>query len=312
MKRLAIAASIVAVIAGAFFMTSGPPPATPSPPGTFSFGVFGDAPYYAWEEMQFRIVLKSIDAHDLASAIHVGDIFWIPCSDDHYRKALARFNSLRHPVIYTPGDNEWVDCDDERAGGYDPRERLDALRPIFFADPARSVGGNRISLASQPEVIENARWEQSGVVFTTVHVVGTPRRATAAYRAASVQRMTHAANWVRVTFARARAVNATAVVIAFHATSLFERPRGDADRRLFEPLLSTIEEEAKAFGKPVLVAHGDGHDYTVDRPAVGVPNLTRMMVPGSPAVGWVRVIVRPGAASPFTFEPYVVPRWKYW
>ena len=41
-------------------------------------------------------------------------------------------------------------------------------------------------------------------------------------------------------------------------------------------------------------------------------NLTRLQVPGSYDVGWVRVTVTPGAAEPFAFELRVVPHWKYW
>ena len=37
-----------------------------------------------------------------------------------------------------------------------------------------------------------------------------------------------------------------------------------------------------------------------------------MQVPGSPDVGWVRVVVSLGAAAFFSFEPRLVPRWKYW
>ncbi len=41
-------------------------------------------------------------------------------------------------------------------------------------------------------------------------------------------------------------------------------------------------------------------------------NLTRVQVPGSPLVGWVRVTVTPGADEPFAFESNVVPAWKHW
>ena len=63
--------------------------------------------------------------------------------------------------------------------------------------------------------------------------------------------------------------------------------------------------------------HGDGHDYVVDHPmrtrgARRLPNFTRMQVPGSPMVGWVRVVVTPGQRPSFAFEPRVVPRWKFW
>ena len=66
------------------------------------------------------------------------------------------------------------------------------------------------------------------------------------------------------------------------------------------------------------MANGDEHTYTVDHPLVRrttrrrLENLTRVQVPGSPEVGWVRVVVTPGAETPFAFEKHVVPRWKYW
>lgn len=60
------------------------------------------------------------------------------------------------------------------------------------------------------------------------------------------------------------------------------------------------------------MVHGDEHEYKVDHPVARAPNLTRMEVPGSPDVGWVRVAVEPGAAAPFSFEKHVVPVWKYW
>src|SRR5687767_6904942 len=106
--RLTIVAAAVTV-AAALVATRGIPVPTPNPPGTFSFAVLGDAPYNALhgEGLQYRLVLRELDAHNLSLVLHVGDIFWWPCSDERYRRALDEFNALRHPVIYTPGDNEW-------------------------------------------------------------------------------------------------------------------------------------------------------------------------------------------------------------
>ena len=39
------------------------------------------APYDNLEEIQYRLVLESLNAHDLSWVIHVGDIFWRPCTD---------------------------------------------------------------------------------------------------------------------------------------------------------------------------------------------------------------------------------------
>ncbi|HYU26619.1 MAG TPA: hypothetical protein VEO74_15515 [Thermoanaerobaculia bacterium] len=60
----------------------------------------------------------------------------------------------------------------------------------------------------------------------------------------------------------------------------------------------------------MLLAHGDGHEYIVDHP-LRLKNVTRMQVPGSPRVGWVRVFVTPDGR--FTFSQTVLPFWwKVW
>jgi hypothetical protein len=88
-----------------------------NPPGTFAFGALGDAPYYPWEAWRYPLVLQDMDGHDLAFAIHVGDIFWYPCSDEMYERSLRWFNGLKRPLIYVPGDNEWADCWTQQEGG---------------------------------------------------------------------------------------------------------------------------------------------------------------------------------------------------
>ena len=123
---------------------------------------------------------------------------------------------------------------------------------------------------------------------------------------------------LRETFSEARTLNASAVVIIFHASPDFDDQTDNPDRKPFEPLLTALEEEAERFARPVLVAHGDDHTFTIDHPLVSsrtnrrLQNVTRLEVPGSPQVGWVRVFVTPGAENPFAFEPHVIPRWKYW
>lgn len=328
-RRTWFVTAILLVLVVVFLITRGPEAPTPNPPGTFSFAVLGDAPYYAWEDLQYSLVLQALDANDLSWVIDVGDIFWRPCTDALYRKTLDRFNSLRHAVIYTPGDNEWFDCWEPGSGGFAPQDRLNRIRQIFFDNPTRSLGRSSLSLvnqsASEPfhEFVENARWVHQGIVFATVHIVGSangmkrfPAR-TDADDAAARRRTAAAAAWVRDSFAQARTLNASAVVLSFHGNAGLEEP-DKPKRQAFEPFIAAVEEEVERFARPVLLAHGDGHIYTVDHPLVRrttgrrLENLTRLQVPGSPEVGWVRVVVTPGAENPFVFENHVVPRWKYW
>jgi hypothetical protein len=322
--------ALVVILAVVVLLTNGPPPPAPNPPGTFSFAALGDAPYYVWEDVKYRLVLQDLDAHDLRWVLHVGDIFWRPCTDEIYRRSLGWFNHLRHPVIYTPGDNEWTDCWEPGSGAFAPLDRLARIRQLFFAVPTRSLGGKRLPLASQErnerfsEYVENARWRHEGILFATVHLPGSrnglepfPGRTPADDDAAR-RRTAAAVAWARETFAEAKAGGASAVVIAFHANPNFEGPARDPYRRAYEPFVRVLEEEVERYGRPVLVIHGDDHEYLVDHPLVRrttgrrLANLTRMQVPGSPEVGWVRVVVAPGAASPFSFESRVVPHWKYW
>jgi nucleotide-binding universal stress UspA family protein len=307
---VALAALVVFVI-----LTRGPEPPSPTPPGTWAFAVMGDAPYYIWEELQFRLVRQALDENDLAFVVHVGDIFWRPCTDAHYREALGWLEDLQHPVVYTPGDNETFDCYQEGAGAFDPQDRFAAVRRIFFAEPTQSLGRTKMPLVSQGgEFVENARWTRGGIVFATVDMIGSkngmkkyPGR-TPADDAASRRRTEAAVRWTRETFAEAVRTDAPAVVLGFHADALASE--GDY-RQAYEPFITTLDDEAARFGRPILAVHGDGHDYTIDHP-LRAANLTRLQVPGSPLVGWVKVIVRPGSPPSFAFEEHVVPRWKYW
>jgi hypothetical protein len=75
-RRKIWAGAIVLLSLLAFVLfTRGPKTQTPNPPGTFSFAVLGDAPYDKLEEIQYRLVLESLNSHDLSWVIHVGDIF---------------------------------------------------------------------------------------------------------------------------------------------------------------------------------------------------------------------------------------------
>ena len=323
--------ALLAVVGIAIAVRSGPPPPRPDPPGAFSFGVLGDAPYNPWEDRKYPRVLADMDAHELRFVIHVGDLFSGPCRDDRYARSLDWFNGQRHPLVYTPGDNEWADCAAHGQRALPRMGRLALIRRTFFHQSASSLGRRRLALESQaaasgfPELVENVRWTETGVVFATFHLVGSrngldrfPGR-TASDDQEVERRTAGAAAWLRETFARAHATAAPAVVLAFHANPTFAARPGDHYRQAFEPFLLALEEEVERFGRPVLTVQGDHHIYLVDRPLVRrttgrrLENFTRMQVPGSPDVGWVRVMARPAGAAPaFSFESRLVPRWKAW
>lgn len=95
----------------------------------------GDLPYHLPDDFErFERMIQQINDVNPAFTLHVGDIKSgkVPCSDEYYEKIKNYFNAFEKPLIYTPGDNEWTDCDRELCGSYDPEERLDKLRQLFF------------------------------------------------------------------------------------------------------------------------------------------------------------------------------------
>jgi hypothetical protein len=303
-------------------------PAPPGPAGAFRFAVFGDGPY-SWDENgRFRRLVDALNQRPLAFVIHVGDIMWQKCTDEAYRARLEAINRIRHPVIYTPGDNEWTDCISPSAGGYLPLGRLASLRKIFFDHPDKSLGGTTIALETQSanplfaEFPEHARWFYGGVMFMTMHVVGSangaiPFRGRTAKNDEEVKRRTDAAVvWLYDSFQAAVDRKVSAAVVAFHGDIFFKS--SEPEYEVYAPIYNALVDMGQHFPKPILVVHGDGHRYTVDRPfrdpgnGAGVERLQRLETFGSPDIGWVDVVVDTARPERFRFEPNVLPGWMLW
>ena len=305
-----------------------PPAADPLSSGAYAFGVYGDGPYFFWENGRHRRLLEDAAASDLEWLVHIGDILWTPCSDDAFRERRALLDAVELPVVYTPGDNEWTDCHEEGSGGYDPLERLDALRSVFFDDPERSLGGRPMQLLSQastpdyPDFPENTRWSRGGFVFATVHIVGSANgtltfaNRTAAHDAEVLRRTEAAVAWLERTFATAHADSAKGVVIIAHGNVSLERGGawGDWGSEPYGPFVSALEHHVAGFAGPVLFIHGDSHEQRVDQPlhdSTGVvhANFTRLETFGSPDIGWVRVVVDTVGGRFVEFEPRLMRGW---
>ncbi len=321
-RRVGSTAALAAVVILA--ACGSPPPPAPLPPNAFAFGVFGDGAYRWWEEGRYRRVLADAGAADIRWFLHVGDLFWYPCSDAQLDSRLAGLNAMRHPVVYTPGDNEWTDCHEPVAGRFQPLERLQRIRSTFFARPDSSLGARRMPLTPQSadtawaEFAENARWTFGRFVFATVHMVGSSNAAdsfpgrTAADDAARTRRTAAAQAWLDAAFALAVRDSLAGVVLAFHGDPGLE---GDSNVTPgYAGFLASLARHASAFPGQVLIIHGDSHLYRVDHPlrhpdtGAALANVTRLEVFGSPDIGWVRVVVDSAAGRLVAFEPRLMPR----
>jgi hypothetical protein len=283
--------------------------------GGFVFGVLGDTPYFAFEEVRLETLIAQMNREPLAFVLHVGDIKsgQDRCDDALYRRRKATFDRIVHPFVLLPGDNDWADCYRASNGGFDPRERLAFFRELFYSG-ASDRGGLRLRrqrvAADGQAYPENARWIYADVLFVTLNVTGSRNNFGRDAQADAEYRSRSAANhaWLRAAFESAAQASVRAIVVAVHANPRFEARPGSAARRGYDDFVRQLEEEAAAFGAPVLIVHGDTHRYRFDPLLVlndgrQLAHVARLETFGSPTVGWVKVEFDPEATPPFRVEP---------
>jgi hypothetical protein len=277
----------------------------------FNFVAFGDTAYKLPRDAgRLDRLVDAINGEAPAFAIHVGDFKgYSSCSDEAYRAVVAQYRRLRAPLVLTPGDNDWFDCSVDTAGGFDPLERLAALRSFFFQAP---LGNGTLALQRQTGFPENARWTHGKLLFATIHVIGPHNGLVrdAKLAAESVTRSAAGEQWLRDAFAEARRTSAPALVLAFQVDPWIASAPTYEDGPL-DWLRNVIGEEAATFPGQVLVIHGDSHRLTIDTPyrrtdidagtSRGL-NVTRLMVPGWPDHRAVRIGVDLSKAAMFSFS----------
>ncbi|WP_291432115.1 hypothetical protein [Deinococcus sp.] len=290
---------------------------------SFKFVALGDMPYKLPDDYaRFEALIGEVNKLKPAFTVHVGDIKSgsSPCTDENFQKVKGEFGMFDGPLIYTPGDNEWTDCHREKAGKFDSLERLAKVRDMFFAQMGdKSFGKKPITLTRQQGQIENSRWEHGSVLFATVNVVGSDNGLERNAASATEYFGRNAANleWIKATFADAKAKNAPAVVIAMQADMFYGAPFTLTDIGLRDTV-TTLATEAKAYGKPVLLINGDSHILIIDHPVTEagantglgqtmasptLRNLTRLQVMGEAEVGAVEVTVDTNTPGVFGFRP---------
>ena len=307
--------------------------------GSASFALIGDVPYGTAVETKFDRVIASINAAPhVRFVVHTGDVKAGSerCDDALLQKRFEQFQQFRDGVIVTPGDNDWTDCHRANNGGYLPTERLARFREIFYPEAGMTSGQRPFAVRSQAAMagyaayVENMMWDFHGAMMATLHVVGSnngldpwnqidPADSYASPRPdriAEVQaREAAALAWIDEVFAQATARRSAGVMIAMQANPNFDLPAADVQRQGFNKVLERIAQRAVAFGKPVLLAHGDSHYFRVDKPLVApaqpsgsqmLENVTRAENFGAQHVHWVEVFVDPRDPNVFRIEPRIV------
>jgi hypothetical protein len=294
-----------------------------------SLAVYGDAPYGCkagecpagaspdtpdgnnpGDRRQIDATPAFIDAvnHDprVRTVLFVGDIHSgaTYCTLAYNQIVYNLWSQLKDPLVYTPGDNEWTDCQKSGEGGGvknaagdyvdyaagHPVANLELVRSIFFPEPGVTLGQRPMRVTSQREAfdpshpadaeyVENVMWMQAGVMFVTVNIPGGSNNdddqwntgAFGSVRSAPqiedvAQRNAADLRWLDTAFAQAKALHASAVVIAEQADMWDLDGKAMSHIVNYEPFINKIATLTVDFARPVLLINGDSHIYRSDNP----------------------------------------------
>jgi hypothetical protein len=233
----------------------------------FSVGLWGDFPY---SDVQAQTgvpnLIADMNNSDISFSVHDGDLKAgsgtagsatpTTCSDALYTQALGYFNSLEQPAFFTPGDNDWTDCDRPSNGSYNELERLQHERQVLFSTD-RSFGKKTMQaeVQSTPQCVgttnttagstagpyfptpcvENRRWTFHKVTFATLDVQGTCNNLCSSGSGAPDQggdpteyaaRNAADLQWLQDSFDQATAQNSAGIMIIWQADPGFDQSDG--------------------------------------------------------------------------------------
>jgi hypothetical protein len=281
----------------------------------FQVALIGDLPYSPQEEQEFTNLVTDVNGSDVAFVVHDGDIKSgaAPCTDALFLSRRSLFETFKKPFVLVPGDNEWTDC--HRAGD-DPLERLKKLRELFFATET-SLGQPTLLLERQSKTPkfadyrENVRWQRGPVLFVGLHIVGSNNNLG---RTPDMDREFQARNqanlaWLKSSFALARDQKLGGVMLIIQANPWFEHK--PEQRKGFNDFLTELQAEVAQFGKPVVLVHGDSHQFQINKPLYGstgerLMNFTRLETFGTPDIHWVKATIDPNDPQLFRFDLMLV------
>lgn len=320
--------------------------------GSYAIGLWGDLPYEsATSNVQTTVgvpnLIADMNAQRLKFTVHNGDLkagSVVQCTDVLYFQSLDFFNALRAPAMFTPGDNDWTDCDRPANGGFNSRERLDRERQILFSTPY-SFGQRRLKQEVQTDklclgvdgpvaCVENRRWSVGRVMYVTLNVPGSCNNLCDTSPDPAEFTARNAANikWLREAFSKAKQTHAAALMIIAQANPGWDQTdptrapvrnpntlaEASAATDGYKDYLLALRDEVIAFRRPVAYVHGDSHYFRVDKPFLDasgrrLENFTRVetfgnnVQNGNNDVQWVKAIVDPRSREVFSYQPMIVP-----
>lgn len=286
-----------------------------------SFAVISDALTRPADEAPVRRMLDAIGRDgNIAFIVYDGNFKGSaePCRDSVYQSRHDLLDASRTPLVLLLGQHDWADCGLAHAGAYDPVERLDFVRQLFFID-ATALGQTPLTLSRESDVArfrtfrEIVRWQAQGIAFIGLNVPSPNNHyLTAGGRNGEFEdRAVATTFWLEHAAESARRSDMRALVILLQGDPDFSRyekrdrfawlrfSHSNQPRDGFLELKRSLVKSAELFRGPVIVIHGtDGPEpngFHIDQPlrndkGMVVTNLTRVAVAfGKPQSQWLEV-----------------------
>ena len=288
----------------------------------FNFIALGDMPYNQANDFpRFERLISRMNSENPAFSIFVGDTKSgsSPCTNEHVEKMMGYFNSLKAPLVYSIGDNEWTDCHRALAGGYDPLERLDHIRATQFQSN-QSFGKTKMKLQRQGDVmpqhskyIENALWVKNNFLFVSLHIPGSNNNLGRDEASTQEYVLRNAANmaWIDYAFEMARTKKYAGIIFAFQADIFYSPDLATSPTSGYRDTINQLRGHSETVSIPILLIHGDSHRLKIDQPLYGsnkkiLENVYRLELMGDDQMQAVQIQVNERQSSPFSFRPLLI------
>jgi hypothetical protein len=352
-------AVLVMVVLAAAALAARASSADASPPAPVTLAVYGDAPYGAVNHDITQVVatpafIGSINADpDVSRVLHVGDIHSGSdhCYASYDQDILDLWSGIpftvkdvfgvdtsvtsagyQDPLVYTPGDNEWTDCNKSKEGGGvggdsyydttqtghlpgDPLDNLALVRQLFFPVAGQTLGANPAQVTSQAvagpkkyqSFVENVRWEQAGVMFVTVDLPGSNNDSLPWFGQPITQRqldersLRTAADlaWLNQAYDLAESHGDAGLLIGAQADMWdpAQAAAGGDGLDQYDSVVNRIARLTRDFPGQVLLINGDSHVYESDNPMSSSDPLYQIHPLGFDVPNFTRITVH-GKTTP--------------
>ncbi|PKI17147.1 hypothetical protein CXF71_05610 [Colwellia sp. 12G3] len=227
------------------------------------------------------ILYRLINEAKPTVVMHLGDFkSGVKSCTDELLKEHKALLAQTYPgkIIYTPGDNDWTDCDRiSLLPSFDELERHDFLIKLMF-ETSPLLTQNLPSIITQEKQIENKLWINDRLAISTLHIVGTSNGRVNIGKSNQVDAIKKVnkrdeANLAWLKNIEDKAKNFDALIIGFQADmyqkSVLESGVCD-DTSLnkcdvFSFYRQAFSDLAKRINKPVLISHGDTGAFCFER-----------------------------------------------